>query len=261
MSIIELFNKYEFEFNLYQKYIQTDYWRSSFDTLKRYEDIRNEFLKYKKYYEEKTKDYRSNSSYIILGKDSYEFIIPKKFNELMKKTNISDDERKIINASYIGSSFSWNLNSKLRRGERLKEEELLVKKVLQDVIKRNTTSENYICKKYIHYDYFEKNFGIYPSKLNDKELEKQLECHVGKILEEKGFMSCSMTDSHILNGEGVLNIYAHSGTRAFITDNVNETEIIFDCGTKYVFMNYIVNSKNKTRIILNMLIIRISLDE
>ena len=255
MSEIELFNKYKYEFDLYQRYIETDYYY--FKSLKSYENVRSEFLKYKKYYEEKTKDYRKNSSYIRLGKDSYEFVIPKKFNELMRKTNISDTERKIINESYIGSTFSWNLNSKLRKGEKLKEEELFVKKALQNVINKNNTSENYICKKYIHYDFIEKNFGIYPSKLNDIELEKQLDCHVGEILEERGFMSCSMTDNHILSGEGVLNIYVHSGTKAFITDNINETEIIFDCGTKYVFMNYNVNSKSKTRIILNVLILRV----
>lgn len=255
MSEIELFNKYKYEFDLYQRYIQTEY--KYLKSLERYEYVRSEFLKYKKYYEQKTKDYRKNSSYIILGKDSYEFIIPSKFNELMLKTNISDIERKIINGSYIGSTFSWNLNSKLRKGEKLKEEELLVKNTLQKVINKNKTSENYICKKYIHYDYIEKNFGIYPLKLNDIELEKQLDCHVGEIIEEKGFMSCSMTDSHVINGEGVLNIYVHSETKAFITDNINETEIIFNCGTKYVFMNYIVNSNSKTRIILNMLIIRI----
>ena len=255
MSEIELFNKYKYEFDLYQRYIETDYWYNK--SLEQYKNIRREFLKYKKYYEEKTKDYRKNSSYIILGKDSYEFIIPKKFNELMQKTNILDNERRIINGSYIGSTFSWNLNSKLRKGEKLTEAELLVKKTLHNVINKNTTSENYICKKYIHDDYIEKNFGIYPSKLNDKELERQLDCHVGEIVEEKGFMSCSMTDSHVISGEGVLNIYVHSGTRAFITDNINETEIIFDCGTKYVLMNYVVNSQSKTRIILNVLIIRI----
>ena len=66
-----------------------------------------------------------------------------------------------------------------------------------------------------------------------------------------------MTDNHIIDGEALLNVYVHSGTYAFITDNFNETEIIFDCGTKYFFMNYNVNSKNKPRIILNVLILRL----
>ena len=176
----------------------------------------------------------------------------------MRKTNISDTERKIINESYIGSSFSWNLNTKLRNEETLKEEELLIKRTLQNVINKNIISENYICKKYIHYDYLEKIFGIYPSKMNDEELEKELDLHAGEIIEEKGFLSCSMTDNHIIDGEGVLNIYVHSGTKAFITDNINETEIIFDCGTKYMFLNYNVNSNRKPRIILNMFILRIS---
>ena len=166
--------------------------------------------------------------------------------------------KKKINESYIGSTFSWNLNTKLRNAETLKEEELLIKKTLQKVINKNIISENYICKKYIHYDYIEKIFGICPSKMNDESLEKELDLHAEEIIEEKGFLSCSMTDNHIIDGEGVLNIYVHSGTKAFITDNINETEIIFDCGTKYMFLNYNVNSNRKPRIILNMLILRIS---
>ncbi len=260
MSEIELFNKYKDEFDLYQRYFEANY--SNHESfLKLYENVRNEFLKYKPYYEKKTNDYRKNSSYMRLGKISYEFIIPQKFKELMRKTNISEIERKIINKSYINSSFSWHLNSKLRKGEELKEEELLVKRTLQNVINKNIISDNYICKKYINYDYIEKIFGIYPSKLNDENLGKQLDCHVGEIIEEKGFMSCSMTDNHIINGEALLNIYIHYGTKAFITDNINETEIIFDCGTKYLFMNYNVNSNNKPRIILNVLKIRLKDDD
>ena len=164
MSAVELFNKYKHKFEDYQRYFEAPY-SSLKSFIKSYENVRNEFLKYKRDYENKTKDNRKNSSFISLGKKSYEFITPKKFTELMRITIISDIERKIINESYIGSSFSWHLNSKLRKGEKLKEEDILVKTTLQNIINKNIISENYICKKYIHYDYIEKNFGIFPSKI------------------------------------------------------------------------------------------------
>ena len=259
MKDIELFNKYKYIFDIFQRYFEQDYPNlKSF--IEEYEKCRTEFLKYKPYYERQTKDYRKNSSYIVIGKKLYEFITPNKFYELMKKTNISNEERKIINGSYIGSSFSWHLNSKLRNLEQLKEEEFLVKKTLQNVINRNIISENYKCKKYIHNDFLEKVFGIYPSQLNDKDLEKQLDDHIGEIIEEKGFMSCSMTDNNVISGENLLNVYVHKGTKDFITDNINETEIIFDCGTKYIFLDYNVNSNSKNRIILNVLIIKLKDD-
>ena len=251
---IELFKKYECEFKSYLSYLEKSNLKSFYESFK---DIRNEFLKYKSYYEKETKDYRKNSEYLTIGKTSYEFIIPNKFIELMSKTKITNDEKKIINGSYIGSSFSWNLNTKLRKGEILKKEELFIKRILQGVINRNVISENYICKKYIHYDYIKEVFGINPSQLNDRELENQLDKHIGEIIEEKGFMSCSMTNNRVLSGECVLNVYVHSGTKAFVTDNVKETEIIFDCGTKYIFFKYNVNKNNSTRIALDVLILRV----
>ena len=120
-SDIEKFNNYKYYFDMFQRYFEADYsCNKSF--VKDYENIREKFLIFKPYYEKLTKDYRKNSSYIKIGKTSYEFITPNKFKEIKRKTNITDIERKIINLSYIGSSFSWHLNSKLRNGQNLKGE-------------------------------------------------------------------------------------------------------------------------------------------
>ena len=265
---IELFNRNKDKFRVYQIYLGTFQSKSFYEE---FQNARNEFFKYKSYYENETKDYRKSSEFLTIGKadckknseflkinnNLFEFIIPNKFIELMSKTKISEDEKTIINQSYIGSSFSWNLNTKLRKGEKLKKEELFIKVILQGVINRNIISENYLCKKYTHYDYIKEVFGINPLQLNDRELEKQLDNHLGEIIEEKGFMSCSMTDNRVLSGECVLNVFVKKGTKAFITDNVKETEIIFDCGTKYIFFQYNVNKNNSTRIILDVLILQV----
>ena len=253
---IKKFYEYKDLFDNFQRYFEASYSVSdSFITS--YESVRDEFLKYKPYYENHTKDYRKNSSYITLGNNSYEFITPNEFSILKSKTIISDNEKKIINGSYIGTTFSWELNSKLRKSKSLNKHEELIKRILQNVINKNILEKNYLCKKYTHFDYIKEIFGIDPLKLNDKELENELDKHVGEIKEEKGFMSCSMTDSHVLNGECLLKVYVHGGTKAFVTDNINETEVIINCGTKYVIIKSEVNSGNKNRIILHILIIRI----
>jgi len=253
---IKKFNKYKDLFKEYQQYFEAPYSNTE-HFIKDYESIRDNFLKYKPYYEHYTKDYRKNSSYILLGNQSYEFITPNKFSELMTKTNISPNEKLILNNSYIGTEFSWKLNSKLRESKDLTEHELLIKKVLQSVIHKNFLSDNYLCKKYTHFDYIQKVFGINPLNLDDEKLENQLEMHIGEIKEEKGFMSCSMTNNQVISGECLLKVYVHSGTKAFITDNVKETEVIFDCNTKYLLLKCEVNSKNKTRVILHILIVRL----
>lgn len=145
MTEIELFNNYKCLFDVFQRYFEALKPQTQF-VVESYKQYRRDFLNYKPIYEKKTSDYRKNSSYICIGKKSYEFIIPQKFIELMRKTNISDTERKIINESYIGSTFSWNLNTKLRNAETLKEEELLIKKTLQKVINKNIISENIFVK-------------------------------------------------------------------------------------------------------------------
>jgi hypothetical protein len=253
---ITKFNKYKYLFSQYQRYFEAPYSNTK-SFIKDYESIRDNFLKYKPYYEHSTKDYRKNSSYIILGNQSYEFITPNKFSELMTKTEISPNEKLILNNSYIGTEFSWKLNSKLRESKNLTEDELLIKKVLQNVINKNVLSDNYLCKKFTHFDYIQKVFGINPNNLDDTQLENQIEKHIGEIKEEKGFMSCSMTNNQVIDGECLLKVYVHSGTKAFITDNIKETEVIFDCNTKYLLIKCEVNSQKKTRIILHILIVRL----
>lgn len=108
---LEMFNKYQYLFDIIQRYFRFDV-NQGFIPI--YESIREKFLKYKPYYEFYTKDYRTNSSYINIGNETYEFISPNEFEILAKQTNISNNEKKIINNTYIGSEFSWHLNNKLR---------------------------------------------------------------------------------------------------------------------------------------------------
>ena len=64
-----------------------------------------------------------------------------------------------------------------------------------------------------------------------------------------------MTDNRVITGECVLNDFCAQREKTFVTDNVKETEIIFNCGTKYIFLQYNANKNSKTRITLDVLML------
>ena len=50
-------------------------------------------------------------------------------------------------------------------------------------------------------------------------------------------------------------IFVRKGKKTFVTDNVKETEIILNCGTKYIFLQYNVNKNSKNIITLDVLML------
>ena len=60
---------------------------------------------------------------------------------------------------------------------------------------------------------------------------------IGTIKIEKGFMSCFMTENHIIERNIILEIKIPKGTRAYISRNKIESEIILPCNTKYQVMD------------------------
>ena len=223
-----------------------------YQLFKKYESQFESYGVYNKSPSNFIKDHEDN---LKINNNYYHFISKREFENLMKQTNISNEERIIINKTYIGHVFSWHLNAKLRKSENLETKENLVKCTLKNIINKNILKNNYLCKRYVKLDYIENVFGIYPSKLNDYNLRSKLNEHVGSVKVEKGFMSCSMTNTHIIEGECLLNVYVNSGKKAFITDNLKETEIIFDCNTRYKILKVEVKSTGKLKIIINILIL------
>ena len=60
---------------------------------------------------------------------------------------------------------------------------------------------------------------------------------IGTIMVEKGFMSCYMTDMHVIKRNILLEIQIPKGTNAYITKNKEESEIILGCNTEYQIMD------------------------
>ena len=56
---------------------------------------------------------------------------------------------------------------------------------------------------------------------------------INSIKVEKGFMSCYMTDKHVIERNIQLEIKIPKGTNAYITENKEESEIILGCNTEY----------------------------
>ena len=65
---------------------------------------------------------------------------------------------------------------------------------------------------------------------------------------EKGFMSCAMTDKHILSGNVKLEIKIPKGTYACITRNVEGSEIILADNTKYQIFDAYLDFNNRIHI-------------
>ena len=56
---------------------------------------------------------------------------------------------------------------------------------------------------------------------------------IGTIKIERGFMSCFMTENHVIERNIILEIQIPKGTRAYISRNKLESEIILPCNTEY----------------------------
>ena len=100
------------------------------------------------------------------------------------------------------------------------------------VINSHKTPENFLVHRFVKNDYLESVFNFKPS--NNIYLDYMMvRQQIGTRKVEKGFMSCYMTETHIVQGNIQLEIKIPKGTRAYITRNTDESEIILPCNTEY----------------------------
>ena len=81
-------------------------------------------------------------------------------------------------------------------------------------------------------DYLENVFNFKPSFDIYYNL-MMIKSQIGSRKIEKGFMSCYMTENHFIVRNILLEIKIPKGTRAYITRNKEESEIILPCNTEY----------------------------
>ena len=198
----------------------------------------------------------SKNNNISLTKNNYDWIVneniefaeTKTFVTVSNKTFmtlsainnsfIERQDRKIIEANYIKNKKAFNLNNILRtKGfEGLSEEEYETYFTLTKVINDFETQEDYLAHRFVDDNYLKGVFNFVPTNDILYNLSKIKE-QIGTVKIEKGFMSCFMTDNHIIKRNVKLEIKIPKGTNAYITQNKEESEIILGCNTEYQIMD------------------------
>ena len=147
---------------------------------------------------------------------------------------VEEEDRSIIENNYIGKTKSFDINRILRiKGkEGLSEEDYQTYFTLTRVINNYETEQNYMAHRFVDNNYLKSVFNFNPT--NDIQYNlKKIKEQIGTIKVEKGFMSCFMTDKHIIKRNVLLEIKIPKGTHAYITNNKEESEIILGCNTEY----------------------------
>ena len=148
-------------------------------------------------------------------------------------SDIPKPDLDIIERLYIKNQYSREFNRKLRMfgPMGLNEEDIKLYDALMGVINSHKTSENFLVHRFVKNDYLECVFNFKPSNIFFNLM--MIRQHIGTRKVEKGFMSCYMTETHIVEGNIQLEIKIPKGTRAYITRNIIESEIILPCNTEY----------------------------
>ena len=147
---------------------------------------------------------------------------------------VQKDDRDIIEEKYIGNPNSFRINSILRKegvkGLNKSDKELY--DTLNRVIRLQKTSEDYNAYRYVGKQYLIDELKIIPSNDLNYTINEIIKIKgITKI--EKGFMSCAITNNHIIEHPFRLEIKIPKGIYAYITKNIKESEIILLNNTKY----------------------------
>ena len=165
----------------------------------------------------------------------------EQFDTLSAISNVSVvvEDKSVIEGLYIGKENSRNINNILRTigPSGLDKEDKLLYDTLNKVINEQKTENDYLAYRYVDYNYIQNVFNFTPIINDDAYNLAQIKYQIGAIKVEKGFMSCAMTDNHIIEGKIKLQIKIPKGTHAYITENKEESEIILPNNIKYQILN------------------------
>ena len=174
--------------------------------------------------------------------DFFEYVLPEEF-ELFKK-NIKEpnkEEKEILYNYYIGTKKSWILNTKLRKGKELTSQEQKVFNILKVICYENRCGKNCILKRMVDLNFlsqYDITFDKYDENSARRALEKiKNNLIYNKVRTEKGFMSASYGKNGFSDREILLLLYTPCGIRMYVTDNDAETEVIFQNGMNYYFID------------------------
>lgn len=174
--------------------------------------------------------------------NDYAKISVEEFNELAHQQQITKEQHDIlydVNSGYISTDSGAGINNSLReKNLEINFAQRKTRDTLQQVISKNKLKNNIIATRYIDQDYLEQEFGITISRNKEHSeflnAEAKVNQNKDKIITNKGFMSVSATEESVFKERAVkLNTYISIGTNAFVTENIEESEIILNTNTKY----------------------------
>lgn len=169
----------------------------------------------------------------------------------LQSTNITPEESLFINKHYTRTTNSWTINNKLREypdldiGEiyRGNSKNAKTVKALRSVIRKNTMPQNATLTRNAGYSFAEKTLGLTRNQLNavcehfyDEDIQDELKKYIGTKVTDSAFVSTSANPKmNVFSEKPVrLELKVNKGHNAFITENIDESEVILDRGTQYV---------------------------
>ena len=158
-------------------------------------------------------------------------------------TEINEEDRDIIEKNYIKNRHSMEFNKILRTlgPFGLNEEDLKLFYALNNVINSQETKKNYLVYRYVDNNFLKNVFNFEPSNYDINYNLYMINNQIGSIKVEKGFMSCYMTERHVIERNIKLKVKIPEGSHAYITRNKLESEIILPYNTKYKILGaYII---------------------
>ncbi len=203
--------------------------------------------------------------------DNYDYWIkevPDDYEELSTawgkyvSKDITDKEYEDIYSTYIGNTRSRDINGILRANptlsieEALEERETMLRAAtsLHNVIQKNTIPQNVLLTRNLNHSYTEKVFGLNPSQIDDicnnfnnNEVQKALKAFNGTEIREMSFVSCSANPKlNVFENSPIrLELKVNKGYSAFVSEIVDESEVILDRGTAYVIEGFDVVTEYK----------------
>ena len=151
------------------------------------------------------------------------------------------EDRDIIEMKYLKNKDSFRFNNILRtigqEGLDINDYDLF--NALNNAINSRKTKRNYLVYRYVDNEYLKNVFNFIPMDIYYNL--SMIKMQIGSIKIEKAFMSCYMTNAHVIEREIKLKVKIPKGINAYITRNIEESEIILPCNTKYQILKaYII---------------------
>ena len=157
---------------------------------------------------------------------------------------VDKGDKNMIEKKYLrnNDSFAFNKILRMKGPFGLNEEQLKLFYALLDAINSQKINKKLLVYRYVDNNYLKNVFNFIPTEDNNYNLS-MIKKQIGSIKIEKAFMSCYMTEKHIIERNIRLKIKIPKGTNAYITSNTDESEIILAYNTQYKILDAYILEK------------------